>query len=230
MTSTGGFARRGRSRAPTFGVAPYVPGRTTAEYLADDTLRAVEAADEVAALAAYAAAYGLTVTGDPRAAKSGKQTFITLSDGRVYVARTLKAAHAEFLETEPIVAEPAVAPPGEAAPAAPQGASSPSGAAPEPAGPALKEPVPTEPVPRPPEPPEFLTLDAVSLADLDRVRSSLLPLSWSIATALWGTAGEEPASVQAVAARFAVSPGFVRMVAASVLHLAAAESGGHGGV
>jgi len=226
VTPTSGFDQRGSSRGRTFGVAPYVPGRTTAEYLADGTLRAVEAADEVAALAAYAGAHGLTMTAAPRAAKSGKQTFATLSDGREYVARTLRAAHAELMETEPIVADPAAveliaAPPGDVAhqstPAADHKSPPRRDAAPEPTG-----PDPTEPPP-PAEPPEFLPLDAVSPADLDGVRSAILPLSWSIASALWGTAGEVPQSVQAVAERFAVSPGFVRMVAASVVRLAAGD-------
>ena len=220
MTTTTGFARRGRSRTPTFGVAPYVPGRTTAEYLADGTLRAVEAPDGVAALAAYAAAQGLTVTAAPRVAKSGKQTFVTLSDGREYVARTLRAAHAELMETEPIVADPTAAPPDEAAQATDHESPPAGGLAPEPVKPASE---PVEAVPVPPEPPEFLALDAASPADLAAIRSGLLPLSWSIAAALWGATGDKPQSVQAVAERFAVSPGFVRMVAASALHLASDE-------
>lgn len=222
MTSTSGFVRRGSPRGRTFGVAPYVPGRTTAEYLADGTLRAVEAADEFAALAAYAAAHGLTVTGDPLVTMGGKRARATLSDGREYVSRTLKAAHAEFLETEPIVADPAVAPPDETARAADHGPPPAGGPAPEPAEAA---PAPAEAEPAPPEPPEFLALGAVAAADLAGIRSTLQPLSWSIASALWGTAGEAPQSVQAVVARFAVTPGFVRMVAASVIHLASDEPG-----
>jgi len=206
--STGSGQRSGRRRR-TFGIAPYVPGRTMAEYIADGTLSAVEADDEVAAIRIYAASRGLTVTSDPLNSTGRKRIRVTLSDGREYVARYLRAAIAEFLPPELILEAP-IAP---RRPTPTEAADHDSAPAPEAA------PEPGTPPPLP-EPPEFVQPEAVSHADLVRLRPALVPRSWDIAAALWGIDGAEPRSVQVVAKRFDVSPGFVRIVAASVIRLA----------
>ena len=206
--------RRG-ARRRSYGVAPYVAGRTTKEYVADGTMRLVEADDEDAALAAYAAAHGLTANADPVRSTSGKRVLVTLSDGREYVARYLKAALAETIAEEPIVVPPAVAPRSEAGPRA------------EPDDGVVDAATPLAPEipPPPPAPPEFIPLGEIDRDDLERIRPDVQPRSWDIAAALWGLESGEPRSVQDVAERFAVSPGFVRTVATAMVRLALADDG-----
>ena len=214
MTTPTGPRQRRTPRRRTVGVAPYEPGRTTAEYIAAGAMTGVEADDEVAALMAYADSRGLTLAADPVRSKSGKRVQVTLSDGRDYVARFLRAAVAEFLPPE-LVLEAPITPRRESADAPAASASDPE-TAPDapPAAPVIAEP---------PEAPEFVQFDAVSPADLTRLRTSLPPRTWDIAAALWGIDGAAPEPVQLVAERFGTTAGFVRMVAESVIRLAATE-------
>lgn len=219
MTSPTGPGYRVAPRRRTFEVAPYEPGRTTAEAIAAGVLVGVEADDEVDALAAYAASRGLTVTGDPVSTMGGRRIRATLSDGREYVSRYLRAALAELLPPELLLEGTARSPipghaPAVAADVAPETSPAPSDAAEPP-----EQPISPDP-PLPPEPPELLDLDGMSPADLARIRDRLQPLSWSIAAALWGVDGEAPEPVEAVADRLKVTPAFVRMVAASAIRLA----------